>query len=126
MNWTLGTAAVLLAGVGLAHSVLGEHFIIARLLRRADLPRLFGSDEFTRSTIRFAWHLPTVAWWGIAAVLLFLAGTFPGISVARGVLLSIASTFGASALLALLVTKGRHLSWVIFLAVALLCLMASA
>ena len=34
-----------------------------------DLPRLFGSDWFTRRTLRFAWHITSVAWLGFAALL---------------------------------------------------------
>jgi hypothetical protein len=34
--------------VGLAHSCLGERAILIRLFRRPNLPRLFGSDVFTR------------------------------------------------------------------------------
>src|SRR3954463_6435523 len=64
-------AAALTFGVGAAHSFLGERFILIRLLRRPDLPKLFGGTEFTARTLRFAWHLTTVAWWG-AAVLFFL------------------------------------------------------
>lgn len=56
--WLL-MAALLAFGLGLAHSVLGERYILRRLLRRPDLPALFGSDDFTKRTLRFAWHLTT-------------------------------------------------------------------
>ena len=59
-------AAGLVLLVGLAHSYLGERYILIRLFRRSDLPHLFGSDVFTRRTLRFAWHLTTVAWWGLS------------------------------------------------------------
>lgn len=58
--------AALALGVGAAHSYLGERYILIRLFRRPDLPHLFGSDLFTRRTLRFAWHLTTLAWWGFA------------------------------------------------------------
>jgi hypothetical protein len=55
----LYAAAALIALLGLAHSVLGEQYILIRLFRR-DLPKLFGGPEFTWRTLRFAWHLTTV------------------------------------------------------------------
>ena len=121
MNSLLALAALLAVGIGIAHSWLGEHYIIVRLLRRPDLPRLLGSDRFTRQTIRFAWHLTTIAWWGFAAVLMVLSGAIVGITVAQALLLVIAFTFLASAALSLIITRGRHLSWVVFVAIAALC-----
>jgi hypothetical protein len=126
MTETLVIAAVLAVAIGIAHSWLGEQYIIVRLLRRPDLPKLFGDDSFTRQTIRFGWHLATVAWWGFGAVLIVLSGSLPGITVAEGVTLAISVTFLASGVLALVVTRGRHLSWVVFLAIAALCLAAIA
>ncbi|MBK7012660.1 MAG: hypothetical protein IPH43_08315 [Xanthomonadales bacterium] len=61
----LQIAALLIALLGLAHSVLGERYILVRLFRR-DLPKLFGGTRFTRNTLRFAWHLTTMFAWGIS------------------------------------------------------------
>ena len=66
-------AVVLAVLVALAHSYLGERYILIRLLRRENLPKLFGGTEFTKSTLRFAWHLTSLAWLGLAAVLVVLA-----------------------------------------------------
>jgi hypothetical protein len=113
----LQLAALLIALLGLAHSILGERYILVRLFRR-DLPKLFGSTEFTRNTLRFAWHLTTVMALGFSALLWQLA------SSASPQLL--ASTLGwcfmASGLLPLILTRGRHLSWVVLFAVGGLCL----
>lgn len=122
MNVQLLLAAVLALATGCVHSVLGERFIVGRLLRRDNLPRLLGSDVFTKQTIRFAWHLTTVAWWGLAMILLLVGGTPLQVTVAHGILIAVAGTFLLSALLALLLTRGRHLSWIVFLAIAVLCL----
>ena len=65
---TTHTHVVLIAGLALVHSVLGERCILIRLFRRTDLPPLFGSDDFTKRTLRFAWHLTSVVWLGVAAV----------------------------------------------------------
>jgi hypothetical protein len=53
-------------GYGLAHSVLGERYVLMRLFRRTDLPKLFRGAELTIRTLRFAWHLTTIAWQGAA------------------------------------------------------------
>lgn len=120
MNLLLLVAAALLVGIGFAHSYLGERYILIRLFRRTDLPKLFGSDDFTRRTLRFAWHITTVAWLGFAALLVAAArnrGEAVPVSVLGG---AVAATFLASALLSLFGSRGRHYSWVVFLAVAIL------
>lgn len=50
-------AALLVLATGIAHSYLGERYILIRLFRRSDLPKLFGGTAFTVGTLRFAWHL---------------------------------------------------------------------
>jgi hypothetical protein len=122
MSVALAAAALLLVVVGAAHSVLGERYILVRLFRRTDLPRLFGSDRFTRRTLRFAWHLTTVAWWGCAALLAALAldPRDP-----RGVALAVlAATFAVTGAVIAAASRGRHLAWPLFLAVALLAWLA--
>jgi len=66
-------AVILIVLIGVAHSLLGERYILTRLFRRP-LPELFGSDEFTKKTLRFAWHITTVAWFGFGAILLQIYG----------------------------------------------------
>jgi hypothetical protein len=68
----LYVAAALIALLGLAHSILGERYILIRLFRR-DLPKLFGGTDFTRRTLRFAWHFTTVLAFGISALLVKIA-----------------------------------------------------
>ena len=111
----LRLAAALAIGLGVFHSVLGERYILIRLFRR-DLPKLFGSDLFTKRTLRFAWHLTTLAWLGLAAVLLAVASgpPAPGPRFFSDVVAIIAL---ASAVVAAVGSRGRHLSWVVFLAI---------
>jgi hypothetical protein len=45
----------LIVAVAIAHSYLGERYILIRVFRHADLPKLFGNAEFTCRTLRFAW-----------------------------------------------------------------------
>lgn len=123
MSLALSLAAFLLVAIGLAHSYLGERYLLVRLLRRVDLPRLLGSVEFTAQVLRFAWHITTLAWWGFAAILLHLAR---GPLSARVVAALIGLTFVATGLVALVGSRGRHLSWPIFLLIGALALWAGA
>jgi hypothetical protein len=124
MNPYLVIAAVLALAVGVAHSWLGERYILMRLFRRQNIPHLFGSDDFTKRTLRFAWHLTTIAWFGAAAFLLILASS-PLVASTRLLSRVIAATFLASAVIALVGSRGRHLSWVVFLLIAGLVWMGS-
>ena len=120
LNASTTVGAALLFGVGLAHSYLGERYILIRLFKRTDLPQLFGSDVFTRRTLRFAWHLTSVAWWGFAAVLLAAAQASPAT-----VAVVVSLTFLASALITLAGSRGRHLAWPVFLAIAVAAWLAA-
>lgn len=116
MNASLLVAALLVLLVSGAHSYLGERYILMRLFRRADLPKLFGSDEFTRRTLRFAWHITSLAWLGLGTLILLIK---PSLAASSSVLPAvIAATFGTTGLVALVASRGRHLSWIIFFAIA--------
>jgi len=121
VNVALVLAAGLEVAVGAAHSYLGERYILIRLFRRPDLPRLFGGDVFTRRTLRLAWHLTTVVWWGVSALLLVAAsGSRAAVSLRElGLILAVTSL--VSAAVSFLISRGRHLSWLAFLAIAALC-----
>ncbi len=123
MSTLLYTAAFFTFAIGITHSILGERYILTRLFRRDNLPKLFGGMEFTKRTLRFAWHLTTIAWWGFSAILILLAEdsfTFQNISMV------IALTFIISGTISLVASKGRHYSWVVFLFIGGLSLYASA
>jgi hypothetical protein len=103
-------AAFLVVALGLAHSILGERYILMRLFRREDLPKIFGSAKFTAQTLRFAWHITTVAWFGFAALLVQIdQGQLTSSSAAK----IIGFTSIASAFLPLIITRGKHLSWLV-------------
>ena len=112
-------AAVLAVALGIAHSFLGEKYILIRLFRRDDLPKLFGGTEFTVRTLRFAWHLTSVAWWGAAALLFLLAQGPLSSAAVSGVL---AVTFLVSAAVTLIASRGRHLAWPVFLVIGFIAL----
>jgi hypothetical protein len=110
----LHIAAILCVLLGLAHSILGERYILIRLFRRPNLPKLFGGTDFTVQTLRFAWHITTVAWWGFAGILIALSAETRAEDLVR----IVAWTAALSALLPIWFTRGRHLSWIVLLAIA--------
>jgi hypothetical protein len=117
------SAAVLLGLVAVAHSYLGERYILIRLLRRNDLPNLFGGAEFTKQTLRLAWHITSVMGLGFAAILITLAS--PGGAFMRTAAEIISVTSAVSGVLAFVGSRGRHLSWIAFFAVAALTWLGS-
>jgi hypothetical protein len=124
MNFYFVAAAVLVVGIGIAHSWLGERYILMRLFRRPNIPHLFGSDDFTKRTLRFAWHITTVAWLGAAGLLLILA-SYPMDDSARMFSRVIAAAFFVSSIIAVVGSRGRHLSWIVFLLIAVLISMGT-
>jgi hypothetical protein len=123
MSTLLMLAAFLALVLGVAHSVLGERYILIRLFRRKDLPHLFGSADFTIRTLRFAWHITSIAWWGFAALLFLLARDAVSASRVAGVL---AATSLVSCAISLIMSRGRHLSWIVFLTIGVVALYATA
>lgn len=116
MEFSLQLAALLLVFVSFVHSYLGERYILTRLFKRNNIPHLLGSDDFTKRTLRFAWHLTSVAWIGFAAILWVIAQ--PELS-RHSLLLVISVTFGLHFVFALIGSRGKHLSWLLFAAVSL-------
>ncbi len=110
-------AALLIFLTGLAHSYLGERYLLRRLFKRDNLPAVLGSTAFTTGTLRFVWHLLTVVWWGVAGLLIVAAGQPLD---TRQVLQVFSGIAAFSALFPLVFTRGRHLSWLAFLAIAAL------
>ncbi|MBM3465395.1 MAG: hypothetical protein FJX76_25160 [Armatimonadetes bacterium] len=116
MNWWLMLAGTVITVTAIAHSYLGERHILIRLFRK-DLPILFGSDWFTRRTLRFAWHLTTLAWIGFGQMLF----SFAQIPIDRGAKLACDMIVGAAVLSGILTfgaTDGRHRAWIAFFLVA--------
>lgn len=115
-------AAALIFIVGIAHSYLGERYILTRLFRKDNLPTLLGGTEFTKNTLRFAWHVTTIAWFGFSFMLLYMAVGEVSTKIIGNI---IGLTFLIHFLIALIASKGRHLSWLVFLGISLSCLYAS-
>ena len=115
-------AAILVIGVAIAHSVLGERYLISRLSRLEGLPHLLGGPEFAFRILRFAWHITTVAWFGFAAIFVLMA--HEAVST-RSIAAVVAVTFVVSAVITVAASRGRHLAWVVFLAIGTISLYIS-
>jgi len=124
MQTALYLAALLCFLVGVAHSYLGERFILARLLGSDEFPKIFRNPDFIKATIRFAWHLTTLAWWGFA-VLIVLIARGPGSFNAGNAGLLIGSMFLLNFAVALIASRGKHLAWILFLAIGVLVIWAT-
>lgn len=123
MQTELYIAAGLAIAIGLTHSFLGERFILVPLFRRDNLPEVLGSRDFTVRTLRFAWHVTTIAWWGFAAILIVMAARTP---TPRDLGIIIGTTFLVHFAIALIGSRGRHYSWIVFLAIGSLAIYATA
>jgi len=110
-------AALLIIVIGLVHSWLGEVRLIGPLLDVQKRRGILAKSAFARQTLRFAWHLTTIAWWGFGAVLASYAFSALDNS-ATYVLGSIAVTFFVTGIVTLVVSRGRHLAWPVFMAIA--------
>jgi len=102
-------AALLLAFAGFIHSYLGERFVLSRLLALPNLPTLRGSRAYMECLLRWAWHITSVAWWGMAAL---LTVSWSGHLAAAGLVLTV--TFALHGLLILVKIGPRHPGWPVF------------
>lgn len=122
MDYLLYFSAALLLSVSIAHSYLGERFILARLFKLDNLPHLFGSVDLTVRTLRFAWHLTSIAWLGFAAILISVVTSSNLASVISQI---IGATFLIHFVIVFIGSKGKHLSWPIFLTIGIASIFAA-
>lgn len=119
----LFAAAILIFGVGVTHSWLGESKLIGPLTAAGTRSGLLAHSGLARLVLRFAWHITSIAWWGLAAILIVLARQ-PLDASGKLVLLVIAATFLATGL-ACSGGGRRHWAWLIFLMIGGLTLGAA-
>ncbi|RZU62825.1 DUF3995 domain-containing protein [Zhihengliuella halotolerans] len=101
-------AAVLLILVGVLHSILGERVVLRPLFAGSwELALSRGAAE---RLLRGAWHLTSLAWWGLSATLL---GAPAGVAFGLVCLLSAATIH---------VCLPGHLAWPLFTAAGVLSL----
>ena len=111
-------AAALTVLVGLAHSWLGEKKILRPLLKLDGLPAILGGVHHTKMTLRVAWHVLTLVWCGLAAMMVYLHVFSAGADIAF--LWMTSAVFGVSGMVSLIAGRGAHLSWIAFLLIAAL------
>lgn len=100
-------AAGLLVVVGAAHSLVGERVIVRPAIADTRWTRSIGPVASAK-VVRFAWHLTTLAWWALAAV---VWGLDPAAAI---------GLVGLTAAVAIIAMLPGHLAWPAFAAIALL------
>ncbi len=118
------SAALLTLLLAAMHSVLGGRRLIAPLVKQDKFPIILGSEARARITLRVGWHVLSLMWVGIAALL--AAMHFGAAATSQAFLIMVATTFGLSGIAAFWLSQARHLSWVLFLPIAALCAMSAA
>ena len=120
MKFLLYFAALLFAVLGIAHSYLGERYVLSRIFRVPALPRLSGSTLYMQRILRLAWHVTSVAWWGLASVLIMLAN--PPLDT-RAVSAAVGITALVSFVIVLVGSRGKHVAaWLMFLIIGAITL----
>jgi hypothetical protein len=112
-------AATLLVGTAVMHSLLGERLFVRPLLGEGGQ---FYKRKLAGFLLRLAWHLLSVSWVTIAAILLTIA-FWPG-NLPKAILWIIGATFTVIGLYDAIGSRGRHVAWPLFTAVGILSLLA--
>lgn len=113
-------ACLCLVGLGLVHSWLGEVKLIGPLLSPAGRSGMLAHSRFARNVLRFAWHLTSLAWWGMGISVAMLAAPF-SVEPRLALLAGTGMTCLITGLIILVIGRGRHLAWPVFLAAAFCC-----
>jgi len=111
-------AAILTLLMAITHSLMGEKYFLVQLFQRDYPPELMGA-KFVNRTIRIAWHLTSISW-AAAGIILIVLALNPVMPMGGIFARIIAVCFLLSALLSAIGSHGRHLSWIIFVLIAVL------
>lgn len=126
MSGLLLAAGLLLLGLGLVHSLLGELLFFRHSGGFSGFPSIPGCDDFWKLTLRVTWHIATIAAWTFALILVYFAFLARLGGGERFVVNTIALCQVLCAALTLGGTQGKHPAWVAFLVGAVLCRLAVA
>ena len=118
MNLYLLIAGILSFLMAIVHSWMGEKFFLPRLYKPV-LPFHLGTEIFINRTLRTGWHFVSLSWMMGGLALFYLAQS-PHTQLFQGFCWIIGGWYLASALLSILLSHGRHFSWVILLIIAIL------
>ncbi|WP_034695501.1 hypothetical protein [Acidovorax sp. NO-1] len=114
--------AILMALIGVIHTVLGEVLIFQRMRVKGVVPTK-GGEVLRERNVRIlwaTWHLVTVLGFLVAVVIVHLIRMPAGSVESRLLVVSLIGAMLASSLLVLVGTRGRHPGWAGLLVVALL------
>lgn len=114
MNMLFVAAAVFLIAISLAHSLLGERLMLLPLFQKTSV-ELSHKKPYMKPMLRFAWHITTIAWWGLTLVIIDFAGIE---NPSHLTVHAIAATSIVTALIIFCFSRRRHFAWIVFLAIA--------
>ena len=126
MQTYLFISALLTVVLALAHSVLGEIKILAKIKNEMlpeikGIPALWDSKNFSKNTIRFVWHVTSVFGLCIAFILLHFSNS---INISPGdclIIKFISITMISAGILTLIISRGAHMGWILFLLIGIFC-----
>ena len=126
MQTLLLISGILTIILALAHSVLGEWRLLRPMKNEVlpqinGIPALFKNDGFSKNTIRFVWHVTSVFGLCLAAILLHFSNLATLGSTEGFIIKTISVAMTLAGLITLLLTKGAHMGWILFLAIGILC-----
>jgi len=122
MNIYLLAASILSFVLVLGHSLRGEWIGGRTFVRRITNLQLFDEEEKdirAKRVVRVAWHVPSIAWAGIGSIL-FYAALIDMTGPTSIIIRIISTTFFLSAVFSLIVNRGKHASWILFLLTSIL------
>ena len=112
-GWIVLTAALMVV-TGIGHSWLGERKVLKAMSAITD-PKVL--SRMQRRFLRACWHIGTVSWFAMAAILLCLS--LPIKELQAAVLLICGLAFALFGIANLLISRGFNPGWVMCLAIAL-------
>ncbi len=116
-SFALLSAGTICAIGSLIHSWLGERQLLGPVLSAERHNGSLAEGSSARRVLRFAWHLTSLAWLALGAILVALAlspPNFLGVSV----LLIVTVVLWLNGLITLLAGGVRHIGWPLFFAAA--------
>ena len=118
MNLALIGIIVCLLICAVLHSVLGERMLIGPLLRKRGNPIL--EHGLSRTVLRGAWHLTSLMWVQMAAMVYALGADRADFS--DWFLWILGVTYAAVGAWVLIASRGRHPAWPFFLCIGVLAI----
>jgi hypothetical protein len=114
-------SAALLVLTAIVHSTLGERHLLKPLLAHS---RGILASSLARFVVRFAWHLTSLSWLVLAAILLTLG--FQPEHALGGALAATGIAFTAAGIFDAIGSRGRHVGWPLLTAIGVASLLAAA